>query len=437
MHQKRSLSRRGFLKRAGALALGGVAAPTIIPASALGADGTVAPSNRLVYGAIGTGGRGTSDLKSIMSKEGVQAVAVCDVDARRRAKARHLIEERYADRSPHGKWSGCVEYSDFRQLLARDDIDVVSISTPDHWHTLIAVAAARAGKDIYCQKPLTLTIQEGRIMSDTVARYGRVLQVGSQQRSDRDFRFACELVRNGRIGQLEHIEVGLPVGSQHDVVSPQPVPSHFDYNMWLGPAPYTPYHEERCHYNFRFHFDYSGGRPTDWGAHHCDIAHWAMGTDTTGPVQVEGQGVFPDNGPFNTSITYRFVATYQDGVRMICSSEFERGVRFVGQEGWIFISRDELKASPQKLLGSVIGPNEIHLYESTSHSGNFLECVRTRREPVASVEVGHRSISVPHLGNISMRLGRKIRWDPDREVILDDPEAQRMTSRPMRSPWHL
>jgi len=386
-----------------------------------------APSKRIAMGCIGIRNMGGGHLSSLIGNPEVQVVALCDVDAKILADGKKKVEAKY---------SGVATTNDFRELLARPDIDAVMIATPDHWHVPMSLAAARAGKDIYCEKPLTLTIAEGRELSDTVRRLGRVFQTGSQQRSTRNFRYACELVRNGRIGQLHTIEVGLPNGKATNVVGAEPVPPGFDYDMWLGPAPEAPFHSERCHYNFRFNLDYSGGQITNFGAHDLDIAQWAMNMDGSGPVEVEGIGVFPDDGIWNTAVSCRFEAKYANGVKLTCATG-RSGVKFIGSEGWVYVNRGEIAAQPASLTTSFIGPDEVHLYESRSHWGNFFDCIKTRAEPVASAEIGHRTATFCHLANIALLLGRPIKWNPEREEFIDDAEANRMRSRAMRAPWHL
>ena len=406
--------------------------PYLIPSSALGKDGSVAPSNRIVIGVIGTGGQGTSDLRGFLNKDEVQVVAVCDVDTNHRNQARDRVNTKYGNRD-------CATYNDFREVIGRSDIDAVLLALPDQWHAIIAIMAARAGKDIHAQKPLAYNIAEGRAIVDAVKQYGVVWQTGSQQRSDRRFRFACELVRNGRIGEVGTVKVGLPnLNSIHgNDTQPAPVPSGFDYDMWLGPAPWAPYNPGRCHWNFRWISDYSGGQITDWAGHHCDIAQWGMGTELTSPVEIEGTGVFPRTGLHDTVENYRFTGKYAEGFTMIVAGAFSRGVRFEGSDGWIFVNRSKIDAHPKSLLNSAIGPDEIHLYKSDDHKQNFLDCVRTRSRTVAPVEVAHRSIMIGHLGVIALKLGRKVKWDPGKERFINDPEADRLLSRPMRSPWHL
>jgi len=442
-----NMTRRLFLRRAATLGAASLA-PQIVPASARGAEGRPAPSDRILMGCIGLGGQGDRDMRSFLGHAEVQVVALCDVDAGSRnyeqgwhrglAPAREAVERHYAAQTQAGTYKGVFTTKDFRELLAREDIDAVAVATPDHWHAGIVVAAAKAGKDVHCQKPLSLTLADGRAMAEAVKRYGRVFQCGSQRRSSAKCRFSCELVRNGRIGQLHTIRVGLPGGHSNPGYTqpedPMPVPEGFDYDTWLGPAPWAPYTFKRCHWTFRWIYDYSGGQVTDWGAHFIDMAHWGMGTERTGPVEVEGRAVYPRGGVlWNTATEFHFEATYANGLKMIVSSG-GGGVRFEGTEGSVDL---EGGSQPASLQSSVIGPAEIHLYESPSQYANFIECMRTRKEACAPVEIAHRSISVAHLGNIAMRLGRKVRWDPDTERFLGDPAADRLLSRTYREPWQL
>jgi len=434
----RSVNRRTFLKRTAALAAGAVAFPCVVPASALGKDGHVAPSNRTVIGCIGVGGMGTSNMRAFLGFDEAQVVAVCDVDRNHRLRAWGMVNERYGNQ-------GCADYNDFRDLLARADLDAVSIATPDHWHAIPAIAATKKGLDIYAEKPLSLTIEQGRAMTDAVAKHGVVWQTGSWQRSRVHFRRACELVRNGRIGDVHTVKVGLPTGSGCDPQPEAPVPDGFDYDRWLGPAPYAPFAKNRCHWNFRWILDYSGGQLTDWAAHHCDIANWGMGTEYTGPVAVEGQGDYPQDGLWNTATHYKFEARYAKkaspvaprGFTMIVSNAFPMGARFEGTDGWVHVSRGGLTTEPGALRESTIGPNEVRLYESHNHHGNFLECRKTRATTITPIAAAHHAITIAHLGNIAMRLGRKVRWNPKKERFVRDPEADRMTARAMRGPWRL
>ncbi|UCH64256.1 MAG: Gfo/Idh/MocA family oxidoreductase [Fidelibacterota bacterium] len=426
------ITRRKFLKRATAAAAGVAGFPYLIPASALGKTGNVAPSNRIVIGVIGTGGQGMYDMRGFLNKEEAQVVAVCDVDTDHRNQARDTVNEKYGNRD-------CATYNDFRELIERSDIDAVLLALPDQWHAISAIMAVRAGKDVHAQKPLAYNIAEGRAIVEAVKRYDIVWQTGSQQRSDWRFRFACELVRNGRIGKVDTVKVGLPNRNhvRGDDTQPAPVPAGFDYDMWLGPAPWAPYNPGRCHWNFRWISDYSGGQITDWAGHHCDIAQWGMGTELTSPIEIEGTGVFPRASLHDTVEDYRFKCKYEEGFTMIVAGAFTQGVRFEGSDGWVFVSRSKIDAEPKSLLTSVIGPDEIHLYKSDDHQQNFLDCVRTRSRTVAPVEVAHRSIMIGHLGVIALKLGRKVEWDPQKERFINDTEADRLLSRPMRSPWHL
>ena len=430
------LTRREFLKCS-------AAAATIVPACVLGAE---APSNRILVGCIGVGRMGLGDMKEVLGFKQARIIAVCDLDSKRVKHARGLVETHYSRQSTTGTYKGCATYKDFRNLLARDDIDAVLIATPDHWHALPAIAAAKAGKDIFLQKPLTLTIKEGRVLSDTVRRYGRVFQVGSQQRSDSRFRFACELVRNGRIGKLQTVKVGFGVDPSTGPQPPMPVPEQLDYDMWLGPAPWAPYTEKRVHPQDGYGrpgwlriADYGAGMITGWGSHHNDIAQWGMGTEYTGPVEIEGQAEYPKDGLWDVHGTFRIEYTYANGVKAICAdnNKNKQGILFEGTQGWVYIKRGEIDAQPKSLLTSTIGPNEIHLYNSNNHKANFLECIKSRAETAAPVEVGHRSCSVCLLGEIAMRLGQKLKWDPETEQFNNNDEANRMLSRAMRSPWQL
>ncbi len=422
-----------------AVAAAGVAAPMIVPSSALGLGSRPAPSNRIVVGSIGLGGMGRGDMKGMFTNEACQVVAACDADMNRAREGQVAVIEHYAAQTAIGKYDGCAVYDDFREVLARGDLDAVTIATPDHWHTIPVIAAARAGLDIHCQKPLSLTIDEGKRMVDAVTQYGVVFQTGSQQRSQRNFRYACELVRNGRIGNLHTVRVGIPCGKK--VCPPQPempIPDGLNYDMWLGPAPEAPYNDKRLHYQWRWISDYSGGQITDWAGHHCDIAQWGMGYERGGPIEVAGKGKRPQDGLYTTFNEYEFECLYGNGVKMIVSSAApESGVRFEGDDGWVFVGRHRIDAHRKDLLSSVIGPNEIHLYESKNHRQNFVDCIKSRAETVAPVEIGHRSISIGHLGVIAMHLQRKLKWDPKEERFVDDPEADRWLSRSMRSPWSL
>ncbi len=439
----RTVSRRDFLRASGAVGTG-LAFPALVPASVFGAD---APSERITVGCIGVGRMGTGDLGEALGFKQVQVVAVCDLDSKRVKIAQKRVESTYAKRSPGGEYQGCATYGDFRELVARGDIDAVQIAVPDHWHTLPALEAARAGKDIFLQKPLTLTIREGRVLSDTVRRYNRVFQVGSQQRSEKEFRTACELVRNGRVGKLQRVLVGFGTDPGCGPKPTTPVPENLDYEMWLGPAPWAPYTEERVHPQNSISArpgwlrisDYGAGMITGWGSHHMDIAHWGMGTEYTGPVEIQGEAEFPKDGLWDVHGDFRIEYTYANGVKLTCADEkkVKGGVRFEGDKGWVWVTRGRIDAEPKSLLQESIGAGETKLYVSNNHKGNFYECIKSRKETIAPVEIGHRSCTACLLGDIAMRLGRKLRWDPAKEQFLNDDEANNMLSRPLRAPWRL
>ena len=425
------------------------AAPLLAPVSLFG---QYAPSRRITLGIIGCGNQSTVDLPEWLKHDDCQIVAVADVNRASygyrteqqflgREPQRDFIERAYAAKQTSGAFKGVTAYADFRELLARPDIDAVAIIAPDHWHAVMTVLAARAGKDIYCQKPLTLTIAEGRDMIAAVRRYRRVLQTGSQWRSNANVRHACELVRNGRIGKLLRVETYL---AENNFTGPgpgwreMPEPAGFDYDAWLGPAPKVPYHKDRCFYRFRFIRDYSGGQTTNFGCHSNNVAQWGIGTDRSGPVEVEDLGAeFPPAGDlFTTPTKIAFRARYANGVVLECRTDKRSfGATFFGADGWIRVLSKGLEASDPALLKSVIGPNETRLAVSANHYRNFLDCVKSRQDPVEPVEIGHRTASLCHLGNIAMLLHRKIRWDPAKEEIVGDAEAAKLVSRPMRRPY--
>jgi len=438
------LTRRQFLKSSAAVAASmALAGPAIIPASAFGAN---APGNRITIGMIGMGRQAFySNLKSFLNSSDTQVVAVCDVDAWRLDNAHKAVEKHYAKGQRSDTFKGCSVYKDFRELLARTDIDAVMISTPDHWHVPMATAAARAGKDICCEKPLTLSIAEGRVLSDTVRRYKRVFRTDSEFRSHSCFQRACELVLNGRIGRIHTIRTGVPAGDR--VCDPQPtmtVPEELDYELWLGPAPLAPYTLNRVHPRHSYGRpgwmrvrDYCEGMVTNWGAHLNDIAQWGNGTDRTGPVDIEGSGKYPSDGLWNVLLDFEVRYTYANDVEMI----YKTGrpyVRFEGADGWIEADYNNrsLKAHPESILKSPIRLDEIHL-PLKDEKRDFIDAVKTRGQTLADAEVGHRTTSLCQLGHIAIQLGRKLKWDPDAERFVNDDSANRLLSRPMRSPWRL
>jgi len=442
MSQKQPVTRREFLRGCTTSALGWALAPSVIPSSALGLDGSVAPSEKVTLGIIGTGDHGVNwNIRRFLNEPDNQILAVCDVDTDRRLKAKALLEERYGESLAKGTYKGCADYNDFRDLLARNDIDAVMIATPDHWHVIAAIHAAKAGKDVMCEKPLSLTVREGRILSDTIRQYNRIFQTASENRSVPEYHRMCELVRNGRIGQLQEIIVDLPSGHsiQEAAMEFTTPPKGFDYDLWLGQAPEAPYCPARCHWNFRWILDYSGGMLTDWGAHLIDLAQWANDTEHSGPVTVEGQGEFPKEGLYNTATKFEIHYEYANGVKLTVRSR-NPAIQFIGTEGRIFNDgwRAPLQADPPSILEETIGPDEVHLYTCAGgEQRNFLDGVKSRRECYAPAETGHRTISIAHIGNISMMLGRKLRWDPGVERFVDDPVANWLLNRPMREPWTL
>ncbi|UCC96585.1 MAG: Gfo/Idh/MocA family oxidoreductase [Phycisphaerales bacterium] len=438
MNRRQEISRRALLRRTAGL-VGAAAFPYIVSSSALGNSGGISASNRITIGCIGVGGRGTGVMQALLTTGQTQVVGICDVDSNRCNAVKDLLARKY-------KSAGCASCTDFREIVARDDIDAVMIATPDHWHALSAIEAAKAGKAVYCEKPLALTVEQGRKMVEAAHRYGIVFQTGTQHRSEAHFRRACELARNGRIGKLHTVEVEIPGSMSTAGFGFGPPPETLDYDMWLGPAPEAPYSPKRVDaFGWRWILDYAGGCVTDWGAHHIDIAQWGMGTTDTGPIEVRGEGVFPRDGLFDSALRWQYEARYANGVTVVCFAKAEllargqypNGIKFIGEKGWLFVDTGRIDAEPKSILKEEIGPNEIHLYESSDHASNFIDCIRTQKPTAAPVEQAHRSVTVCHLGNIAMRLGRKIRWDPTTEKIIADDKASRMLSRPMRSPWRL
>jgi len=429
-----------LLKNAAA-AVSAVTFPYIVSSSALGKSGGVAAGNRIVLGCIGMGIQGTGLMREFLGHRDVRVAAVCDVSKNQRQKARNLVDRHYGDK-------GCAAYNDFRELCARSDIDAVCIATPDHWHVLVSLEAARSGKDIYTEKALGLSLAADKALRRTCRKYGTVFQWGTQQRSGRNFRFGCELVRNGRIGRLHTILVGAPYDFAFPNQPTEAVPKDLDYDLWLGPAPWSPYTYQRCRpwtseesYGIWYHIsDYClGGIGGYWGVHHVDIAQWGHGTDHTGPVETEGTAVFPTDGLADCATSWKVYHRYADGVTMIYTDnqQNKQGVVFQGTRGWVHVRRSGIWTQPESLLTTVIGPDEIHLTDSKNHQRNFLDAVKTRQRTVCPIEVAVRSDTVCHLTDIATRLGRKLQWDPEKENFVNDRQAKRMLTRPMRSPWHL
>ncbi|PSJ40430.1 Gfo/Idh/MocA family protein [Allosphingosinicella deserti] len=446
------LSRRGLVK-----AVATLGAPMIVPASVFGQN---APSNRIVVGAIGAGRIGRShDIKEVLKHDDAHIVAVCDVDTKRLGAGMQLVDDLKAQKT--GKsYSGTKGYSDYRALLADKDIDAVLISTPDHQHAPLAVHAVRAGKHVYLQKPASLTIAEGRAMADAVKATGRKLQIGSQQRGQDpwpQFHKAAELVRNGRIGRLKHVEVGLPGDPSGPEAPPMPIPSNLDYDAWLGTTPEIYYTEMRVHPQDSFEArpgwlrceQFGAGMITGWGSHHVDIAHWGMDMEHSGPVEVWGKAEFPASGLWDVHGPFETHARYANGVTMTISGALPNGIKFIGDRGWIFVTRSgavtasdpagpqivPLQASDPKILGSVIGPNEIHLLKAPEQHRNWLDAIKTGAPLSAPAEIGHRACSTCLLHHIAMKTGRRLRWDPKAERFLGDDAANAMLSRPQRAKY--
>ena len=429
------ISRRHFLRRGAGFAGTALAAPYVVATSALGRSGAVAPSERITMGFIGIGGQGRGHLLGgawtyltggYAGRKDVQVLAVCDVWRNRREEASQRVNEHYTQVYGKGGYKACKAYTDFRDVLARDDIDAVLIATPIHWHALMTVMAAKAGKDVYCEKPTALTIRESQATVEAVRRYGRIFQAGTQQRSEYGgkFRLACELVRNERIGKLKSIYAyrdgggfSFPAGFGQA----RPVPDELDWDLWLGPVPWVPHDGDVNAHRFGF-----GG--INWGQHHYDIVQWALDADRTGPVEIYLEGGNAAYRYANGVIVYgRPYPGEQVGAT--------GGASFVGTEGRIAVDRDKLVAYPPEIAKKPLRPDDLHIYKSDSHSGNFLECIRTRRRPICDVETAHRAASVMLLGGIAQKLKRSLKWDPQQERFINDKQANRMLGNALRAPW--
>jgi predicted dehydrogenase len=457
--RKNVINRRDFIRNTAKVTVAGGlmsgAFPTIVPASVLGKN---APSNQINIAAMGTGRISRShDIPNVWKHDSARIIAVSDLDSKRMYDAKKLVNDYYAKKT--GKaYDGVQTYGDYREALLNKDIDAVIISTPDHWHSLMAVHSVEAGKDVYLQKPTSLTISDGRAVSNAVHRTGRILQIGTQQRSSPQFRYASELVRNGRIGDVHTVEVGLPGDPAGDEEPEMPIPSNLNYEMWLGPTPYVYYTEKRVHPQEGYDRpgwlrceQFGAGMITGWGHHHIDIAHWGMDTEYTGPIEVSGKAEFPKSGLWDVHGIFRTEGIYANGMKMIVSNELPNGIKFIGSKGWIFVTRGNyvatasdpveqggskpLTASDPKILTSQIGPNEIHLYNSDDQHGNWLECVKSRKQPISPIEIGHRACSACLLHHITMKLERKVIWDPIKERFKNDDEANAMLSRAQRWPY--
>ena len=458
-----SNSRRDFLKNTvkagvGSMVLSGF--PTIVPASVFGKN---APSNKINIGQIGIGRIArTHDLVETFKYDNARIMAVADVDRKRLESGKKMLEGWYAKKTGQANYIDIKIYDDYHDLLNNKDIDAVLISTPDHWHAQPAIEAALAGKHIYCQKPTSLTIDEGRSMSDAVRKTGVVFQLGSQQRSINpwpQFKRACELVRNGRIGKLHTVHVGLPSDPSGGITTEMPVPENLNYDMWLGSTPHIYYTLDRVHSqtdpNSRGGWlrceQFGAGMITGWGVHHIDIAHWGMNTELTGPIEIEATAEFPKTGLWNVHGDYEVKSKYANGVTMLINSKNPNGIKFEGSDGWIFVTRGNVgvtasdptsgkeekafTASNPKILNSVIGANEIHLYESPEQHGNWLDCITNKKPNISPAEVAHRSCSACLLAHAAMKTPGKLYWDPKKELFINNVEANKLLSRPQRFPY--
>ena len=439
------MKRRSFIKLMAASSAA-IAFPSIIRAQTLGLGGGTAPSNRITFGCIGLGDQGMGDMGNILGNPLAQVVAVCDVDQARRQNAKKRVTEKYAKDTAGGTYKGCEECADMQQIIARPDIDAVLIATPDHWHSLAAVWAANAGKHIYCEKPAASSIPESRAMADAVRRAGVVCQIGSQQRSSGEFQRTIDLARNGFLGKIMRVQVGLPpgMGTRGNHTAPlaaENPPDGFDYERWLGPVAYVPYFTVRCHYNWRWSFNFAGGQLTDWIGHHFDIAAVAMGVSTTGPVAIrKATAEFPVGDPlFNTATAYAFEAHYANNVVIGVSSKNRNGLLIEGTEGWVFANRNVIEHSSEALRGVVIPSQGLTLGRGTKgHMDNFIDAIRTDAQPRCPIHEAHNVASVAHLANAAFLSGRsELRWDPSTETVIDAPDAARFLLRTYRAPWVL
>jgi predicted dehydrogenase len=442
---KKTISRREFLTKATGTAVGAIGFPYIVSSSALGRAGNVAASNRITVGSVGVGPQGTGVMRNFMGQKDARVVAICDLKAPRRKEIKNLVDKHYQNKD-------CATYEDFRELVARDDIDVVSIATTDHWHVLVALAAARAGKDIYLEKPMGLSVAQDQTLREVCHRYGRAFQFGTQQRSNRNFRFACELALNERIGKLHTINVWSPGSSSGGDPKPVPEPDWLDYDMWLGPAPYTPYTKDRCSNRlWWFISDYALGFIAGWGIHPIDIAIWGGGEKVACPVEIGGTGTWPSPaGVCDTARNWDVVCKYASGVTMNftgwpCRKEWPKrygriqshGTAFEGTDGWVQVNRGGLTAHPKELLSTEFGLNEIQLTKSGNHVRNLLDCVKSRAETICNIDTAVQGDIVCQISDIAIRLEQKLKWDPVKELFVKNEQANRMLKRAMRSPWRL
>ena len=452
------MERRNFIKKTSVASATTFLAPTILPS---GIFGKTTANKKINIGQIGCGRIARDhDMPGVMQYDNARLIAVCDVDSKRMNDAKILVETYYNKKLGSNKVVDVKMYGDYKELLENKDIDAVVISTPDHWHAQPAIEAALAGKDIYLQKPTSLTVEEGRVLSDIIQRKSTILQVGTQQRSMAQFRVAAELVRNGRIGKLHTVKVGLPGDPSGPEASKMPLPSNLNYDMWLGQTPLMDYTEIAVHPKEDYSRpgwlrieQFGAGMITGWGQHHYDSAAWGMDTELTGPVSVQAVAEFPKSGLWNVHGDFMSKAEYENGITMYTSSGgYTNGIKYIGTDGWIFVSRGAytasasdpvtadksskaLDASDPKILTSIIGSNEIHLYKSDEQHGNWLECIETKKPPISTVEMGHRACTVCLITHISMKLNRKLNWNPKTEKFINDDEANSMLTRSQRKPF--
>jgi len=451
------MKRRKFIKKTATAASLSIAIPTIVPSSVFGKN---APSNKINIGQIGCGRIARShDMAETLKYDQARLIAVCDVDRNRVADAKKLVEGYYAKNTEKKKEVDVKMYEDYKEMLADPDIDAVQISTPDHWHSQPAIEAALAGKDIYLQKPTSLTLAEGRLLSDIVQEKEVILQVGTQQRSMHQFRIAAELVRNGRIGKIHTVKIGLPGDPSGPEAPEMPIPETLNYDMWLGSTSEVPYTEIGVHPQQGYSRpgwlrleQYGAGMITGWGQHHYDSAAWGMDTELTGPISVEALAEFPKSGLWNVHGDFMVKHEYGNGITVYTSGGYTNGIRYEGDEGWIFVSRGNyvasasdpvstakskkaLDASDPKILSSEIGEEGIHLYKSDEQHGNWLDCIKTREQPISPVEIGHRACSVCLISHIAMKVDQKLMWDPKSEKFTNSEEANKMLERPQRKPY--
>lgn len=427
-------SRRSLLKAGLSAGL-----PMIVKAQTLGRAGGVAPSERVTLGVIGVGGMGTGHLNNLFKVPAARVLAVCDVEDEHLTDAKRRVDKHYAN-------SDCATYHAFEEVIARRDLDAVTIAVPDNWHGIVGVLAARAKKDIYGEKPLAQTFREGLAIVNEVAKHNVIWQTGSWQRSKPQFHQACELVRNGRLGKIHRVEVGLPAGpfdygkfvDRTAFIEPPPT---LNWDRWLGPGPEAKYSPARAHFNWRWSLDYGGGQLMDWVGHHVDIAHWGMGWDETGPYQVEGVGEYPERTKlWNSATRYRLTAKYAGGVTMVIAGghdDIRGGTRWIGERGWIWVDRRGIEAGPASLLEETVKDSEIRLTKSADHYAQFIECCKSRKEALTPARVALRSATPGWLGQIAMLTGRRVNWDPDKQEILYDPAASELLGRQMRAPYKL